>query len=189
MGSFRCGLTRIANSTAKSPSRRSGVTRNAVHRRRLSGLQRLATILRHWQSRRWHHHDRSLYQLTMTVDCRIPGSCWRFVRLDCNDSIAIQRQSYCARGVSYQLHTWCIWRYTGSPCIGDSCPPWQRLDGTKDSGNCRRGKQLYNCLTTARSGVSTGTPCAAITVRWQRLDNNAKTVSIAAGGSDLYHFT
>jgi hypothetical protein len=29
----------------------------------------------------------------------------------------------------FQLHNdgW-IWRYTGTPCSGDSCPGWQRLD-------------------------------------------------------------
>ncbi len=35
----------------------------------------------------------------------------------------------CGTNYLYQLHVnGAIWRYTGTPCSGNSCPGWQRLD-------------------------------------------------------------
>ncbi|GLI39950.1 hypothetical protein KI811_01790 [Geobacter hydrogenophilus] len=81
-----------------------------------------------------------------------------------------------------------IWRYTGTPCSGDSCPGWIRLDNNPhtvaivaDSG------ELYQLHNTGRIWQSTHGACDADSCPgWRPLDNNPKTVAIAASGGKLY---
>ncbi|HET8549657.1 MAG TPA: hypothetical protein VFL57_16725 [Bryobacteraceae bacterium] len=81
-----------------------------------------------------------------------------------------------------------IWRYTGIPCAGNSCPGWQRLDNNpKTVAIASAGTQLYQLHNDGWIWRYTGTACDVdICPGWQRLDNNSKTIAIAAGGSQLY---
>jgi len=81
-----------------------------------------------------------------------------------------------------------IWRYTGTPCSGDSCPGWQQLDNNpKTISIVSSGNKLYQLHNDGMIWVYTGTPCANDSCPgWQRLDNNTKTIAIVAGGANLY---
>jgi len=81
-----------------------------------------------------------------------------------------------------------IWRSTGTPCNGDSCPGWQELDNNiKTTAIASSGGSLYQLHEDGWIWKYTGTPCTLDSCPgWQRLDNNAKTVAIAADGSNLY---
>jgi hypothetical protein len=81
-----------------------------------------------------------------------------------------------------------IWRYTGTPCTGSSCPGWQRLDNNpKTVSIASSGNQLYQLHNDGWIWRYTGTPCTGdFCPGWQRLDNNSKTVAIAVGGGQLY---
>jgi hypothetical protein len=48
-------------------------------------------------------------------------------------------------GSLFQLHnTGKIWRYTGTPCSGNSCPGWQMLDNNGMTGRIdASGGKLY----------------------------------------------
>jgi hypothetical protein len=51
-----------------------------------------------------------------------------------------------ADGISlYQIHnTGAVWRYTGVPCSGASCPGWQRLDNNSRTAAIAAGSgQLF----------------------------------------------
>ncbi len=89
----------------------------------------------------------------------------------------------------YQLHSdgW-IWQYTGTPCSGNSCPGWQRLDNnSKTKAITASGNQLYQLHNDGWIWQYTGTPCSGDSCPgWQRLDNNPKTVAIATAGGQLY---
>jgi peptidyl-Lys metalloendopeptidase len=88
-----------------------------------------------------------------------------------------------------QLHSdgW-IWRFTGTPCSGNSCPGWQRLDNNpKTIAIAAAGNNLYQLHNDGWIWRFTGTPCSGNSCPgWQRLDNNPKTKAIAAAGSNLY---
>ncbi len=84
-----------------------------------------------------------------------------------------------------------IWRYTGTPCSGDNCPGWQRLDNNpKTVAIAAAGThheqafhQLHNDGGIWRfTAPCLGNSCAG----WQRLDRNSKTAAIAAAGNQLY---
>jgi len=81
-----------------------------------------------------------------------------------------------------------IWRYTGTPCSGNSCPGWQRLDNNpKTVTLASSGSALYQLHNDGWIWRYTNTPCTFDSCPgWQRLDNNQKTVGIAAGGGALY---
>ena len=81
-----------------------------------------------------------------------------------------------------------IWRYTGTPCTGNSCPGWQRLDNNpKTISIASSGNQLFQLHNDGWIWRYTGTPCSGDSCPgWQRLDNNSKTVAIAGGGGQLY---
>lgn len=89
---------------------------------------------------------------------------------------------YGMRGFGYP-----IWRYTGIPCTGDSCPGWQKLDNnSKTVMIASGGNQLYQLHNDGWIWRYTGTACTGDSCPgWQRLDNNSKTVAIAAG-NQLY---
>jgi hypothetical protein len=81
-----------------------------------------------------------------------------------------------------------IWRYTGTPCTGASCPGWQRLDNNpKTVALASDGGALYQLHNNGAIWRYTGTACDVdICPGWQRLDNNSKTIGIAASGGQLY---
>jgi len=81
-----------------------------------------------------------------------------------------------------------IWRYTGTPCSGDSCPGWQMLDNNpKTISIISGGDQLFQLHNDGWIWRYTGTPCSGDSCPgWQRLDNNPKTVAIVAGDNQLY---
>ncbi len=85
-----------------------------------------------------------------------------------------------------------IWRYTGTPCSGDSCPGWQRLDNNPKTvaiaaTGTHHSQSLYQLHNDGWIWRYTDTPCQGDSCPgWQRLDNNSKTVAIAADGNQLY---
>jgi len=81
-----------------------------------------------------------------------------------------------------------IWRYTGTPCAGNSCPGWQMLDNNpKTAAIAAAGTRLYQLHNNGAIWRYTGTPCTGNSCPgWQKLDNNSKTVSIVAAGTQLY---
>jgi hypothetical protein len=89
----------------------------------------------------------------------------------------------------YQLHNdGAIWRYTGTPCSGNSCPGWQRLDNnTRTIAITASGGQLYQLHNNGAIWHYTGTPCSGNSCPgWQRLDNNPRARAIATSGGQLY---
>ncbi|MGK7892835.1 MAG: M12 family metallo-peptidase [Xenococcus sp. (in: cyanobacteria)] len=93
------------------------------------------------------------------------------------------------RGELYQLHNnGAIWRYTDTPCSGNSCPGWQRLDNNPRSiAIATSGDQLYQLHNTGAIWRYTGRPCSGNSCPgWQRLDNNPQTRAIATSGGQLY---
>lgn len=84
----------------------------------------------------------------------------------------------------YQLHNngW-TFRYTGTPCSGESCTGWEALDNNPRTRVLEAaGAQLYQMHNNGALYKYTGTPCSgASCTGWQRLDNNVKTRTIAAG--------
>ncbi len=85
-----------------------------------------------------------------------------------------------------------IWRHTGTPCSGDSCPGWQRLDNNHKTlaivaAGGHHEQNLYQLHNDGWIWRYTGNPCVDDWCPgWQRLDNNSKTVAIAAAHSRLY---
>ena len=85
-----------------------------------------------------------------------------------------------------------IWHYTGTPCNGESCPGWQRLDNNPKTvaiaaSGSRHMQVLYQLHNDGWIWLYTGTPCQGDWCPgWQRLDNNSKTVAIAADDSRLF---
>ncbi len=93
------------------------------------------------------------------------------------------------RGELYQLHnSGAIWRYTGTPCNGNSCPGWQRLDNNPRSiAVASSGDDLYQLHNDGAIWRYTGTPCNGSSCPgWQRLDNNPRTSAIVTSGGQLY---
>ena len=85
-----------------------------------------------------------------------------------------------------------IWRFTGVPCSGASCPGWQRLDNNHKTiavfaSSATHVQRLYQLHNDGWIWQFTGTPCIDDWCPgWQRLDNNHKTVMLAAAGNVLY---
>lgn len=81
-----------------------------------------------------------------------------------------------------------IWRYTGTPCSGNSCPGWQVLDNNSRTVTVAvADKALYQLHNDGKIWRYSGTPCSGNSCPgWQMLDNNTKTVSIVAAGTALY---
>ncbi len=81
-----------------------------------------------------------------------------------------------------------IWRHTGVPCSGESCPGWQRIDNNPKTWSIvTAGAQLYQLHNDGEIWRFTGGPCDADACpHWQRLDRNPKTVAVVAGGGQLY---
>ena len=81
-----------------------------------------------------------------------------------------------------------IWRYTGIPCSGNSCPGWQRFDNNpRTVAIVADAGELYQLHNNGGIWQSTHGACDADSCPgWRALDNNQKTVAIAAGGGKLY---
>lgn len=81
-----------------------------------------------------------------------------------------------------------IWRFTGTPCSGSSCPGWQRLDNNPASVRIAAGgSSLYQLHNSGRIWRFTGVPCAGASCPgWELLDTNPATIGIWADGSSLY---
>jgi hypothetical protein len=81
-----------------------------------------------------------------------------------------------------------IWRHTGTPCTGDSCPGWQRLDNNhKTMAIVSSGNRIYQLHNDGWIWHGTGTACTGDSCPgWTRLDNNSKTIAIAAADGQLY---
>ncbi len=83
----------------------------------------------------------------------------------------------------FQLHgDGAIWRYTGTPCSGNSCPGWERLDNNLRTRMLSAGgADLYQLHTGGAIWRYTGTPCNGNSCPgWERLDNNARTRLVEA---------
>jgi len=81
----------------------------------------------------------------------------------------------------YRLHDdGKIWRYTGTPCGGNSCPGWQLLDINSRTSAITAGIGLYQLHNTGAIWRYTDTPCQGSSCPgWQLLDNNSRTRLIA----------
>ena len=76
----------------------------------------------------------------------------------------------------------------GTPCSGDTCPGWQRLDNNHKSVTIAgAGNELYQLHKDGRIWKFTGAACSEDNCAgWQRLDNNWRTVAITVAGGHLY---
>jgi peptidyl-Asp metalloendopeptidase len=81
-----------------------------------------------------------------------------------------------------------IWRHTGTPCSGEHCPGWQRLDNNPSTTAIAANRAaLYQLHSDGRIWRYTGTPCTGnYCPGWQLLDNNPRTRGIEAAGAALY---
>jgi len=81
-----------------------------------------------------------------------------------------------------------IWRYTGTPCSGNSCPGWQPLDNNSRTVTVAAADNaLYQLHNDGKIWRYTGTPCSGNSCPgWQLVDNNIKTIAIVAAGAQLY---
>ena len=89
----------------------------------------------------------------------------------------------------YQLHKdGKIWRYTGPPCNGSSCPGWQMLDNNlATKAIVADGTLLYQLHNNGKIFRFTGTPCSGNNCPgWRMLDNNTATKSIVAANGQLF---
>ena len=89
----------------------------------------------------------------------------------------------------YQLHQdGTIWRFSGAPCHGNSCPGWQMLDNnTATKAIVSTGGYLYQLHGDGKVWRYNGTPCVGYACHgWEMIDNNQATISIVAGGGHLY---
>jgi hypothetical protein len=94
--------------------------------------------------------------VTRSVSVRVAEA---LQRLDNNNkTVAIAA----AGDALYQLHNdgW-IWRYTGTPCSGESCPGWQRLDhNNKTVAIIAAGNNLYQPTRPPRPSPSAASETA-----------------------------
>ena len=96
----------------------------------------------------------------------------------------------------YEMHNdGMIWRYTGTPCKGRSCPGWQMLDDNPLTGMIAAADNLYQLHTDPVYQLHddgslwrySGTPCYGdFCPGWAEVDDNSRTVAIAAAGNQLF---
>jgi ribosomal protein L24E len=89
----------------------------------------------------------------------------------------------------YQLHNdGSIFRFTGTPCSGGSCPGWQMLDNKNAAiaitAAARGLLQLHNDGSIWRFGSTpcTGSSCPG----WQQLDRNPNAIGILASDAGFF---
>jgi hypothetical protein len=90
-------------------------------------------------------------------------------------------------GDLYQLHNGgLIWKYTGTPCSGNSCPGWQLYDNnpaTIQIAASFSSPGLYQLHRDGKIWQSTGTACSGNSCPgWTLIDNNPATIRIGAAG-------
>jgi hypothetical protein len=74
-----------------------------------------------------------------------------------------------------------IWRYTGTPSSGSSCPGWQLLDNNPQAAAIAGGDQLFQLHKDGSIWRYTGTPCTGSSCPgWESLDNNPTTKAVSA---------
>jgi hypothetical protein len=106
-----------------------------------------------------------------------------------NDNARVLNQTSATVAAFRAASSGAIWRYTGPPCAGDSCPGWQMLDNNPVSVRIAAAdNQLYQLHNNGRIWRYTGTACSGGSCPgWQLLDNNPATLAIVAGsGGQLY---
>jgi hypothetical protein len=89
-------------------------------------------------------------------------------------------------GRLYQIHRdRKIWRFTGTPCVGERCGGWELLDRNPASMTIvASGGELYQLHRGGRVWQYTGTPCTATACPgWQMLDNNPATTVLTGTAS------
>ncbi|MCH1930963.1 M12 family metallo-peptidase [Shewanella sp. A25] len=81
-----------------------------------------------------------------------------------------------------------IWQYTGTPCSGNACPGWKKLDHNAASVRIASGgNSLYQLHNSGRIWQYTGTACSGTSCPgWRMLDNNPATIGIVSDGTQLY---
>jgi kumamolisin len=81
-----------------------------------------------------------------------------------------------------------IFRYSGTPCNGTSCPGWTMVDNNQTAvAIAASGSDLYQLHNNGEVYQLTGADCNGSSCSgWTKLDNNPATVAIAADGSNLY---
>jgi hypothetical protein len=144
---------------------------------------------------------RQLYQL------RVDGSIWGYTGTPCSGTSCqgwhmldnnIKAVAIAAAGDQlYEMQNdGEIWLYTGTPCKGTSCPGWQKLDGNALTGMIAAADNLYQLHTDPLYQLHsdgslwryTGAPCYGnFCPGWAELDNNSRTVAVAAAEGQLYH--
>src|ERR1051325_1208729 len=138
--------------------------------------------------------DGQLYQMHKT------GKIWRYTNTPCNgDScpgwqmihndprnslIASDGRLFYRLNVapSWQHAVRTIWRFTGTPCSGNTCPGWEKLDRNNFSSQIEGNRvQLYQMYVSGHILRFNGTPCTGnVCPGWQLLDNNPRTRAIAS---------
>src|SRR5262249_8622477 len=86
----------------------------------------------------------------------------------------------------FQLHkSGHVFRFTGTPCDGESCHGWETLDNNPGTLTHPTGAgPLYTLHKAGRTFQFTGPACNSVSCPgWQMLDNNPATVRIAAGSN------
>ncbi len=81
-----------------------------------------------------------------------------------------------------------IWRYTGTPCRGVSCPGWERIDSNPSPVAIVAGAgKLYQLHDDGTIWRFTGAPCDGESCPgWELLDRNRKTAALVASGDELF---
>src|ERR1051325_4268151 len=83
---------------------------------------------------------------------------------------------------SWQHAVRTIWRFTGTPCSGSTCPGWEKLDRNNFSSQIEGNRvQLYQMYVSGHILRFNGTPCTGnVCPGWQLLDNNPRSRAIAS---------
>lgn len=131
---------------------------------------------------KWHLLDNNPNTREITAGGDAPGG---FDPLKASDPIKTPLDVPLAAPPLYQRHAdGKIWRYTGTPCSGGSCPGWELLDNNQETVSIvAAGRHLYQRhkdgkIWRYKGGPCNGTSCPG----WQLLDNNQDTAEITAGG-------
>jgi hypothetical protein len=95
-----------------------------------------------------------------------------------------------AGGNLYQQHRdGTVWKYTNSPCVGQSCPGWVLLDNNPATRKIvANGSALFQLHANGEVWKWKGLPCDlnGCAGKWTMLDNNPKTTQITAMGGVAY---
>ncbi len=81
-----------------------------------------------------------------------------------------------------------MWRYTGTPCTGGSCPGWQMMDNNPNIvAMAASTSYTYQLRNNGAIYRYTGVPCSGSSCTgWTLLNSTSTNVAIAADGTNLY---